>query len=112
MMTDIFEFLDLRKNFGSETERARDLFLALWISDLFMKQVESGGDWYLLSADECPGLTDVYGDEYEILYWKYVNAGKFVTKVDARKLWHTIMESQIEIDCTNSFQFGAFNNRN
>ena len=93
---DIFEFLDLRKNFGSETERARDLFLALWISDLFMKQVESGGDWYLLSADECPGLTDVYGDEYEILYWKYVNAGKFRTKVDARKLWHTIMESQIE----------------
>lgn len=93
---DIFEFLDLRKNFGSETERARDLFLALWVSDLFMKQVESGGDWYLLSADECPGLDDVYGDEYEILYWKYVNASKSRTKVDARKLWHTIMESQIE----------------
>jgi ribonucleoside-diphosphate reductase alpha subunit len=93
---DIFEFLDLRKNFGSETERARDLFLALWVSDLFMKQVESGGDWYLLSADECPGLSDVYGDEYEVLYWKYVNAGKFREKVEARKLWHTIMESQIE----------------
>ena len=93
---DIFDFLDLRKNFGSETERARDLFLALWISDLFMKQVESGGDWYLLSADECPNLNEVYGDEYEVLYWKYVNEGKFRSKVDARKLWHAIMESQIE----------------
>lgn len=93
---DIFEFLDLRKNFGSETERARDLFLALWVSDLFMKQVESGGDWYLLSADECPGLNDVYGDEYEALYWNYVHSGKFRTKIEARKLWHAIMESQIE----------------
>ena len=93
---DIFDFLDLRKNFGSETERARDLFLALWISDLFMKQVESNGDWYLLSADECPNLNEVYGDEYELLYWKYVNDGKYKSKVDARKLWHAIMESQIE----------------
>lgn len=93
---DIFEFLDLRKNFGSETERARDLFLALWVCDLFMKQVESGGDWYLLSADECPGLNDVYGDEYETLYWNYVHSGKFRTKIEARKLWHAIMESQIE----------------
>ena len=94
--SDIFEFLDLRKNFGSETERARDLFLALWVSDLFMKQVESGGDWYLLSADECPGLDDVYGDDYENLYWKYVNENKFRKKIEARKLWHTIMETQIE----------------
>ncbi len=93
---DIFEFLDLRKNFGSETDRARDLFLALWVSDLFMKQVESGGDWYLLSADECPGLTDVHGDEYESLYWSYVHAGKYRSKVEARKLFHAIMEAQIE----------------
>ena len=93
---DIFEFLDLRKNFGSETERARDLFLALWVCDLFMKQVESDGDWYLLSPDDCPGLNDVYGDEYEQLYWKYVNEGKYRNKIQARKLWMAIMESQIE----------------
>lgn len=93
---DIFDFIELRKNFGSETERARDLFLALWVSDLFMKQVESDGDWYLLSADECPGLTDVYGDEYDSLYWKYVEEKKYRKKVSARKLWVAIIESQIE----------------
>ena len=93
---DIFEFLDLRKNFGSETERARDLFLALWISDLFMKQVDNDGDWYLLSADECPGLQDAYAEEYETLYWKYVNEGKFRKKISARKIWLAILESQIE----------------
>lgn len=93
---DIFEFLDLRKNFGSETERARDLFLALWISDLFMKQVDSDGDWYLLSADECPNLNEVYGEEFEELYWKYVNQGLARKKVSARKLWMAILESQIE----------------
>lgn len=93
---DIFEFLDLRKNFGSDMERARDLFLALWISDLFMKQVEADGDWYLLSADDCPGLPDVYGDKYEELYWKYVNENKFRNKVKARKLWMAILDSQIE----------------
>ena len=93
---DIFEFLDLRKNFGSETERARDLFLALWISDLFMKQVESDGDWYLLSADDCPNLNEVYGDDYDKLYWEYVNQNKYRTKTKARKLWSYILESQIE----------------
>ena len=93
---DIFDFIELRKNFGSETERARDLFLALWVSDLFMKQVEADGDWYLLSADECPGLPDVYGDEYESLYWKYVEEKKYRKKVSARKLWVAIIESQIE----------------
>jgi ribonucleoside-diphosphate reductase alpha subunit len=93
---DIFEFLDLRKNFGSETERARDLFLALWISDLFMKQVESDGDWYLLSADDCPNLNEVYGDDYDKLYWEYVNQNKYRTKIKARKLWSHILESQIE----------------
>ena len=93
---DIFEFLDLRKNFGSETERARDLFLALWISDLFMKQVESDGDWYLLSEDDCPNLNEVYGDDYEKLYWEYVNQNKYRNKIKARKLWLHILESQIE----------------
>ena len=93
---DIFEFLELRKNFGSETERARDLFLALWISDLFMKQVEADGDWYLLSPDECPRLTDAFGDDYEVLYWQYVNEGKFRNRVKARRLWLAILDSQIE----------------
>ena len=93
---DIFEFIDLRKNFGSETERARDLFLALWISDLFMKQVEKDGDWYLLSPDECPDLTDVYGNAYEELYWKYVTENKYKKVVKARKLWTAILDVQIE----------------
>ena len=93
---DIFEFLELRKNFGAETERARDLFLALWISDLFMKQVEADGDWYLFSADDCPKLTDAYGDEYEKLYYEYVNKKLYRNKVQARKVWMAILESQIE----------------
>jgi ribonucleoside-diphosphate reductase alpha subunit len=93
---DIFDFLDLKKNFGSETERARDLFLSLWVSDLFMKQVEADNDWYLLSSDECPNLDNVYGDEFEKLYWYYVNAGKYRTVVKARKLWMAILDSQIE----------------
>ena len=93
---DIFEFLDLRKNFGAETERARDLFLSLWISDLFMKQVDCDGDWYLMSADTCPGLPDCYGDEFESLYWSYVEQKKYAHVVKARKLWMAIMDAQIE----------------
>ena len=93
---DILDFLDLRKNFGSETERARDLFLALWISDLFMKQVEADADWYLLSADKCPNLPDLYGDSFEKQYWAYVKEGKYSSKISARKLWQAIMTSQIE----------------
>jgi ribonucleoside-diphosphate reductase alpha subunit len=93
---DIFEFLDLRKNFGADTERTRDLFLSLWISDLFMKQVENDDDWYLLSADECPNLPDRYGEEYEKLYWKYVKEGKYREKIKARKIWSAILDSQIE----------------
>ena len=93
---DIEDFLELRKNFGEENKRARDLFLALWISDLFMKQVESDNDWYLLSDDECPGLTDVIGDDYEKLYWSYVKQKKYRKVLKARKLWLHIMESQIE----------------
>lgn len=93
---DIFEFLDLRKNQGSEDMRARDLFLAMWISDLFMKQVESDGDWYLMDPSESPGLSDVYGEEYEKLYWEYVEKGKFRRKVKAQDIWMRILESQIE----------------
>ena len=93
---DIFEFLDLRKNQGSEDMRARDLFLAMWISDLFMKQVEIDGDWYLMDPSECPGLDNVYGEEYEKLYWNYVEQGKFRRKVKAQEIWMKILESQIE----------------
>ena len=93
---DIFEFLDLRKNFGAETERARDLFLSLWVSDLFMKQVDCDGEWFLMSADECPGLPDVYGEEFERLYQSYVDNKKYTKVVKARKLWMAIMDAQIE----------------
>ena len=93
---DILAFLDLRKNFGAETERARDLFLALWIPDLFMEQVEKDGDWYLMCPDECKGLNDTYGDEFNKLYWKYVSEGKFREKLKARNIMKAIMESQIE----------------
>ena len=93
---DIFEFLDLRKNFGDENLRARDLFLALWVSDLFMKQVEKDEDWYLMNPDDSPGLTDVWGSEYEDLYWKYVSESKYKKKVKARDLMKAIWESQQE----------------
>ena len=93
---DIFEFLDLRKNQGSEDMRARDLFLAMWLSDLFMKQVEKDGDWYLMDPDECPGLNDSFGDEYEELYWKYVEEKKYKRQVKAQEIWMKILESQIE----------------
>ncbi len=93
---DIFEFLDLRKNFGDENMRARDLFLALWVSDLFMKQVKENKEWYLMCPDECPGLSDVWGNDYEDLYWKYVSQGKYKRKVEARKVMKAIWESQQE----------------
>jgi ribonucleoside-diphosphate reductase alpha subunit len=93
---DMIDFLNLRKNFGDDTQRARDLFTALWISDLFMKQVDADADWYLMKITECPNLSDTFGDEYETLYWKYVSEGKYREKISARKLWMAILESQIE----------------
>jgi len=93
---DVFEFLDLRKNFGDENLRARDLFLALWVPDLFMKQVEKDDNWYLMNPDDSPGLTDVWGSEYEDLYWKYVSELKYKKKVKARDLMKAIWESQQE----------------
>lgn len=93
---DIQEFLELKLNTGSEDLRTRDLFLALWIPDLFMKQVEKNGEWYTMSPDDCPGLTDVYGEEFEKLYWKYVNEGKYRHKHEANKIWQKILTSQIE----------------
>jgi len=93
---DILAFLDLKKNFGSETERARDLFLAVWVSDLFMKQVEKDGDWYLMCPDKCQGLTELYGDEFEKLYWSYVETKKYNCIVKARQIMKAILDSQLE----------------
>ncbi|GME96334.1 unnamed protein product [Ambrosiozyma monospora] len=93
---DIFEFLELRKNHGKEEVKARDLFYALWISDLFMEKVQKAEDWCLFSQDSCPGLTDTYGAEFVKLYNKYEAEGKYVRKVSAQKLWHAILVAQTE----------------
>lgn len=93
---DVFEFLDLRKNHGKEEVRARDLFLALWIPDLFMKRVEKNGDWTLMCPNECPGLADCYGEEFEALYEKYEKLGKGRKTMKAQKLWYAILEAQTE----------------
>lgn len=95
--SDVFDFLQLRKNQGKEELRARDLFLALWIPDLFMKRVESNGEWSLFSPDEAPGLNNVYGEEFEKLYKEYEATPKLpVKRVKAQKLWSEILQSQVE----------------
>ena len=93
---DIFEFLDLKKNTGKEEMRARDLFFAMWISDLFMQRVENDGEWTLMCPNECPGLYDTYGEKFEELYTSYELAGKGRKTIRARELWEKILESQIE----------------
>jgi ribonucleoside-diphosphate reductase alpha chain len=93
---DIFEFLDLKKNTGKEEMRARDLFFAMWTSDLFMKRVQEDGSWTLMCPNECPGLYDVYGEEFEALYTDYEFRGKGRKTIRARELWEKILESQIE----------------
>jgi ribonucleoside-diphosphate reductase alpha chain len=93
---DIFEFLDLKKNHGKEELRARDLFYALWIPDLFMKRVEEEGPWSLFCPNEAPGLSDCYGADFEILYTRYEQEGKARKSIPARELWAAIIESQIE----------------
>ncbi len=93
---DIFEFLDLKKNHGKEELRARDLFYAMWIPDLFMKRVEAEGEWSLFCPNECPGLADTYGAEFEMLYTKYENEGRQRKTIKARELWSAILESQVE----------------
>ena len=93
---DVFEFLNLRKNHGKEEVRARDLFYALWIPDLFMKCVEKNQEWTLFCPHEAPGLADVYGDEFEALYNKYVAEGRGRTTIKAQKLWYAILEAQTE----------------
>lgn len=93
---DIEEFLRLKLNTGNDEERARDLFYGLWIPDLFMKRVEEDGVWCLMSPDECPGLSDSWGDEFNSLYNKYESEQKYVKKVSAKKLWQMIVDSQIQ----------------
>jgi ribonucleoside-diphosphate reductase alpha chain len=93
---DIFEFLDLKKNTGKEEMRARDLFFAMWTSDLFMKRVEEDTTWTLMCPNECPGLDELYGDEFEALYTSYEAQGKGRKTIKARELWEKILESQIE----------------
>ena len=93
---DIEEFLEMKKNHGDEEARARDLFYALWIPDLFMKRIGENGDWTLMCPDKCPGLSDVYGDEFETLYQKYEKEGKGNKTMKARDLWFKILDSQIE----------------
>jgi len=93
---DIFEFLDLKKNTGKEEMRARDLFYAMWIPDLFMKRVEEDGNWTLMCPNECPHLFDTYGDEFEKLYQGYEKVGKGRKTIKARELWEKILEAQIE----------------
>ena len=93
---DIFEFLELRLNQGDEEARCRDLFTALWIPDLFMKAVESKSEWALFCPDEAPGLCDVYGEPFEILYKQYVSEGRQRKMVPASTIWNAIIKSQIE----------------
>lgn len=93
---DIFDFLDLKKNHGKEEQRARDLFYAMWVNDLFMERVEKDAEWSLFCPNECPGLCDTWGDEFETLYTGYEASGKAKKKIKARELWYKILESQIE----------------
>ena len=93
---DIFDFLELRRPHGKEEMKARDLFFALWIPDLFMKRVKENGKWSLMCPNECPGLADTYGDEFEALYMKYEAEGKFRKQINAQELWFHILDSQTE----------------
>lgn len=93
---DIFDFLDLKKNHGKEEQRARDLFYALWVPDLFMKRVEENGEWTLMCPNECPGLSDTHGEDFEKLYTRYEKEGKGRKTIRAQELWQQIVESQVE----------------
>ena len=93
---DVFDFLDLRKNHGKEEQRARDLFFALWIPDLFMKRVKNNEKWTLMCPHECPGLADTHSEAFEALYTKYESEGKGRKTINAQDLWFKILESQIE----------------
>ncbi|NDE60553.1 MAG: ribonucleoside-diphosphate reductase subunit alpha, partial [Acidimicrobiia bacterium] len=94
--SDVMEFLDLRKNQGKDEIRARDLFLAIWMNDLFMERVDSDLDWTLMCPHECPGLADVWGEEFKNLYTKYESEGRGKKTLKAREVWNKILESQVE----------------
>lgn len=94
--SDIFEFCELRTNTGNESDKARDLFLALWVCDIFMKRVKNNEMWSLMCPDECPGLTNCYGEEFEKLYVRYEEEKKYKKQIPAVKLWYHIMSCQIE----------------
>jgi ribonucleoside-diphosphate reductase alpha subunit len=94
--SDIEVFLQMRKNHGDEELKARDLFYALWIPDLFMERIKNDGNWTLMCPDECPGLADVFGDEFKELYEKYEESGKGRVTMSARKLWFQILDAQME----------------
>jgi len=93
---DIEMFLQMRKNHGDEELKARDLFYALWVPDLFMERIKTDGTWTLMCPDECPGLSDVYGDKFNTLYTKYENGGKGRKTMKARDLWFQVLDAQME----------------
>ena len=93
---DVFEFLEMKKNHGKEEMKARDLFYALWISDLFMKRVEQNEEWSLFCPNEAKGLSEVWGEEFEALYKRYEDEGRARKKIKAQDLWLAILESQVE----------------
>lgn len=93
---DVFDFLEAKRNHGDEEYRARDLFYALWVPDLFMRRVEADGVWSLMCPDQCKGLPDVWGERFDELYQRYEAEGRFVRQVKAQELWFQILQSQIE----------------
>lgn len=93
---DVMDFLDIRKNHGDELQRARDLFTAMWLNDLFFERVKTDSNWSLFDPDECPGLSDCYGDEYKQLYEKYEKEQKYRKQIKARELWKAMIISQME----------------
>lgn len=108
---DVEDFLNMKKNHGDEEMRARDLFYALWIPDLFMHRVKTGGDWTLMCPDECPGLADVYGKDFDEKYIAYESAGKGRKTMKARDLWFKILDSQIETGTPYLLYKDACNNK-
>lgn len=93
---DVLDVLNLKKNHGKEEQRARDLFYGLWVPDLFMKRVENDEMWSLMCPHQCPGLQECHGEEFDQLYCKYEDEGRYVRQMRARELWSAILESQIE----------------
>jgi ribonucleoside-diphosphate reductase alpha subunit len=109
---DIEDFLEMKKNHGDEEMRARDLFYAVWISDLFMERVKENGKWSLVCPNECPGLADVYGDKFSELYTKYENDGKVRKVINARDLWFKILDAQMETGTPYILYKDAANKKN